>query len=88
MKHLHKQPIRICISLKMIIFVFLIMGVITLNASEPICEVYNIDTEQCESFIDQNVTFSDEWHTREFRPNAVTQESLKVFIDLDINIKG
>ena len=30
-------------------------------ANQPICEVYNLDTDKCEKLLDQNITMNQEW---------------------------
>lgn len=34
-----------------------------LKANQPPCEVWNYDTEQCETFAEQNLTVNPEWVT-------------------------
>ena len=51
-----------------------------LKANSPMCEVYNLDTDKCELFTEQDIELDEEWNTFEFRPDAWTQKELKIYM--------
>ena len=58
MKHLHSKPKVINIPWRLIVAILFILTLLatTAEANQPMCEIYNYDTDECETFAEQNIT--------------------------------
>ena len=51
------------------------------KANQPPCEVWNYDTESCETFAEQNLSINSGWTEIIAQDREWTKEELKAYLD-------
>ena len=64
-----------------IVVILLIVFCSFLQANEPPCEIYNLDTYECELYAEQNLTINTEWQEIVKQSKTWTEEELQDYLN-------
>ena len=83
MKHLHKKPTQFTFNLPAILAIafIIVLMTITSSANEPACEVWNYDTQKCETFAMQDISVNTEWAEFVASTKEWTDEEVQAYLN-------